>query len=688
MIAKLELKKRERVGSISLWAKTHVGLIARLYDLESTKERQVGLMSNNRLEQSHVAAQSSKVFLVLLLPTLLVALLLCGLSQRIQAGPTRLTGTSMVPNHGFETPSPASWDHPESSSNCEHDWVITPRYEGDHAVAIYGNLSGCTDSQGRWRCYTFTIQAGSPYTFFGWIKADNLSGRALLALAFYSTTSESDLISVFSSTLITGPSDWTRVSTSTNITAPPGTQYARVYCKLIGRGTVGFDDIHVNAVETPTLVISKTDAPDPVRPGQRLVYTITYRNTGNVSAGQVVVTETYDANVTYGGAQPTPEVSSGNCVWQVGTLGPQQSGLIVVAVTVTSPLTHGWILTNLVEIGCAEGVTASHVTTTVVHSSLKVYLPTMLKCYIPPSWYRGSLDKLTFSVAACPASSKDTVYAGTERQGIFRSTDGGATWNYEGGTGSLDIMGLAVHPSDCQTAYAATWKGGVYKRSGTSWLQKKEGLGSCLYSNGAIAIDPTEPLRLYVGVRAAAGASGCGVFVSTNGGDSWARTSLRDKDTGSLFIASRTPYTIYAGTTGGVYVSINGGNTWSALGSGLPYTRVWAVIQTPAGQVYAGTDGKGLYRLEGDEWKSEPILGHTGLTIYGLRYVTDSLYVTTLRVRDGVYRLKNNTWYTFNNGLPQPTPEMYLYQMTSTERRLYIATSSGVWWYPLRDCDP
>jgi uncharacterized repeat protein (TIGR01451 family) len=455
---------------------------------------------------------------------------------------------------------------------------------------------------------------------------------------------------------------------------------------LVGVGcteNVTASHIATTVVRLPTLVISKTDAPDPVKPGQSLVYTIRYSNIGQVSASQVIVTETYDANVTFGGAKPAPESGSGNRVWKVDTLGPQQSGLIAITVTVNSPLTHGWTLTNLVEIGCAEGVTASHITTTVVHSSLKVYLPTVLKCYIPPSWYRGSLDKLTFSVAACPAPSKDTVYAGTDGQGVFRSTDGGATWNYEGGTGSLAIMGLAVHPSDCQTAYAATWKGGVYKRSGTSWLQKKEGLGSCLYSNGAIAIDPTEPLRLYVGVRAAAGASGCGMFISTNGGDSWARTSLRDKDVGSLFIASRTPYTVYAGTTGGVSVSINGGNTWSALGSGLPYTQVWAVVETPAGQVYAGTEGKGLYRLEGDEWKPEPILGRTDLIIYGLRYVTDSLYVTTLNIRDGVYRLKDNKWYTFSSGLPQPPPEVYLYQMASTERRLYIATSSGVWWYPL-----
>jgi len=868
-------------------------------------------MNNNRLEQNHIVAQSSKVLLVLLLPTLLLALLLCGLGQSTQASPVRQASCTLVPNPGFETPSPASWHNPGSSMTCGHRWSGSESHEGDHSAEIYGNQSGCVGDQGQWWCDFFAVQAGSQYTLCGWIKANGLSCRALCALAFYSSTSEGDVIGVFSSTQVTCPSDWTKVTTST-IIAPNGAQYARVYCKLIGVGTVWFDEIDVCEIKT-TLAISKTDTPDPVKPGERLIYTITYGNTGNVTATQcviteaydknvnffdadpdpkpgsgnrvweivtlgpqrngsivvtvtvtrsltnvrtltnvvemdcdetdpvsntipttviyppdldisksgapdpvnpgesliytitysntgnvaathVVITETYDQNVSFSDADPDPKPDSGNRVWEVGTLGPQQGGFITVVVTVTRSLTNvrtltnvvemdcdetdpvsntipttvtylpdldisksaapgpvkpgerlvytitysntgnvtathvvitetydknvsffdadpnpkpgsgnrvwevstlgpqrgGSIavvvtvtsslanvrtLTNVVEMDCAENVTASYTETTVV--SL-IYLPIVLKNY-PPIWHRSPLTNAVYSVAACPASPKDVVYAGTEGQGVYHSTTGGETWEFEDRMNGLAIMGLAVQSSDRQTAYAATWGGGVYKRSGTSWLPRNNGLGSCLHSNGAIVINPNEPHPLYVDIASELCTSNYGVFVSANGGELWSRANLANKNVGSLFIASKAPYTIYAGTDQGVFASTNGGAAWSELGDGLPEGKqVWAVIETPAGQVYAGTKDKGLYRLEGYQWKPVSINGSTEFTIYGLRYVQDSLYVATLD--NGVYRLENSTWQYFNNGL-EPLPAIYM--MSSTNQRLYIATSSGVWWYPL-----
>ncbi|UCG45839.1 MAG: DUF11 domain-containing protein, partial [Candidatus Bathyarchaeota archaeon] len=47
----------------------------------------------------------------------------------------------------------------------------------------------------------------------------------------------------------------------------------------------------------PILNIAKTDTPDPVVAGSELTYTITYENTGNMVANNVVITETYDSSV-------------------------------------------------------------------------------------------------------------------------------------------------------------------------------------------------------------------------------------------------------------------------------------------------------------------------------------------------------------------------------------------------------
>jgi uncharacterized repeat protein (TIGR01451 family) len=99
---------------------------------------------------------------------------------------------------------------------------------------------------------------------------------------------------------------------------------------------------------THSLYISKIDAPDPVAPSSNLVYTLTYVNTGPLTVTNVIITETYDTNVNFVSASPLPDV--GDNVWQVGTLGPGESGTIVITVTVDSGLPDRTILSNAVTI--------------------------------------------------------------------------------------------------------------------------------------------------------------------------------------------------------------------------------------------------------------------------------------------------------------------------------------------------
>ncbi|MBX3048142.1 MAG: exo-alpha-sialidase [Anaerolineales bacterium] len=78
----------------------------------------------------------------------------------------------------------------------------------------------------------------------------------------------------------------------------------------------------------------------------------------------------------------------------------------------------------------------------------------------------------------------DTVYAGVEDAALFKSTDGGASWN--------ELANLRDH------------------ESGSQWMPGAGGL--CLHT---ILIDPTNPKRLYVAISAA------GAFRSDDGGASW-----------------------------------------------------------------------------------------------------------------------------------------------------------------------
>jgi len=104
----------------------------------------------------------------------------------------------------------------------------------------------------------------------------------------------------------------------------------------------------------PVLHLSKADAPDPVQPGDLLTYTLHYANEGTVTATNVVLTESYDAHVSFVSAIPAPDYEGGE-QWTLGSLGVGEEGTVVVVVQVASPLTNGLILRNRATL-LADGV--------------------------------------------------------------------------------------------------------------------------------------------------------------------------------------------------------------------------------------------------------------------------------------------------------------------------------------------
>jgi uncharacterized repeat protein (TIGR01451 family) len=71
------------------------------------------------------------------------------------------------------------------------------------------------------------------------------------------------------------------------------------------------------------LEINKTGVPDPVSPGGTLNYTIRVNNTGNATATNVIVTETYDGNVTFVSAVPAS--LPGNDTWKFTSLNVSET---------------------------------------------------------------------------------------------------------------------------------------------------------------------------------------------------------------------------------------------------------------------------------------------------------------------------------------------------------------------------
>ncbi|MEQ8928053.1 MAG: glycosyl hydrolase [Fulvivirga sp.] len=171
--------------------------------------------------------------------------------------------------------------------------------------------------------------------------------------------------------------------------------------------------------------------------------------------------------------------------------------------------------------------------------------------------------------------------------GVYRSKDGGASWENMGLKTSEHISKVIVHPTNSDIVWVASqgplWKSGgergVYKTAdgGKTW---KKTLGDALWTGATdLLIDPRNPDVLYAATwdrhRTVAaymgGGPGSGIHKSTDGGETWSELTdgLPTSNMGKigLAISPQNPDIVYAAIeldrrTGGVYRSADKGMTW------------------------------------------------------------------------------------------------------------------------------
>lgn len=248
-------------------------------------------------------------------------------------------------------------------------------------------------------------------------------------------------------------------------------------------------------------------------------------------------------------------------------------------------------------------------------------------------------------------ANPDTVYAamwerirrpdrrsyGGATCGLYRSYDGGATWqeltaglpNNSPAVGRIGISICAAQPDILYAIYADNigYFDGVYKTtdSGDSWTRTNDGTLGSLYASygwwfGNIRVDPVNPDIAY--------AMGLDVYKTNNGGQSWFYSSGgMHVDQHGLYIHPQNPNYVVAGNDGGIYVSQNGG-------SGYTKSPNLAITQFYTGEVdyqfperlYGGTQDNGTNRtLTGNPNQWQNIYGGDGF--YVLVDPSDNNYV-------------------------------------------------------------
>ena len=238
-------------------------------------------------------------------------------------------------------------------------------------------------------------------------------------------------------------------------------------------------------------------------------------------------------------------------------------------------------------------------------------------------------------IAALDAVPGDplTIFAGAASGGVWKSKDGGLTWDPVFDDHIQSIGAIRVDPRDPQTVWVGT---------GESWVRNSVSVGAGVFKStdggdswefvglgdseriARIVIDPDETNTVYVCATGQLWSANeeRGVYKTTDGGENWERVLWVDENTGCSDIAidPQAPNILYAGMwqfrrypdffeSGGpgsaLYKSTDGGKSWSELTSGLPEgdkgriavavapsrpSRVYAVVEAEETALYKSDD--------------------------------------------------------------------------------------------------
>ncbi|MBM2813834.1 MAG: glycosyl hydrolase [Ignavibacteria bacterium] len=186
------------------------------------------------------------------------------------------------------------------------------------------------------------------------------------------------------------------------------------------------------------------------------------------------------------------------------------------------------------------------------------------------------------------------------------------------GLGRINIVRL--DPSNENNIWIGSAGGGVWKSldGGTSW-QKFPFTNFLSIGISDIAISPTNPNIVYVATGDADGANASppspfsiGIVKTVDGGDTWTITNLayelaNGKKIGRILVHPTNPNLVLATTNDGIYKTTNGGNSWTGAVKGINFIDMEFAPGNPD-IVYASTRGwssqSSIYKSEnsGDSW--------------------------------------------------------------------------------------
>ncbi len=260
----------------------------------------------------------------------------------------------------------------------------------------------------------------------------------------------------------------------------------------------------------------------------------------------------------------------------------------------------------------------------------------------------GSKLNRIWTIVPGHPSEPQVLYAGVDEAGLFVSRDGGVSWReieslsrhptrseWSPGAGGMCCHTVLIDPEDKDRMWVGISAVGVFRTEdgGVTWEVKNEGLpiavdskefdnvGSCVHR---IVLAPDQSGVLYQ-------QNHMGVFRSTDGADSWQAIQsglpsefgfpmvMHPADSKTLYVVplESSEYRFFLGGKPAVYRTRDGGESWQGSSTGLPagdtYTGVLRHSMAADGLedcgIYFGTSGGQVFysRDAGEAWQAIPV---------------------------------------------------------------------------------
>ncbi len=270
------------------------------------------------------------------------------------------------------------------------------------------------------------------------------------------------------------------------------------------------------------------------------------------------------------------------------------------------------------------------------------------------------------------------IWGSNDQRGVFRSKDGGKTWEKILSRGNkAGAIDLILDPSNPNTIYAGFWEvyrkpwtlesggpgSGIFKSTdgGDTWneLTRNNGLPKGMIGKVGITVSPANPERIWAIVEAEDG----GVFRSDNGGTTWTKVNEERRLRQRAWYYTR----IYADpkNVDSVYVlnvgffrSNDGGRTFSAIG--VPHSDnhdLWIAPDDPNRMIESNDGGANVSFNGGRSWteQDQPTAQFYRVTldndfpynVYGAQQDNSTIRIASRTTESGI---GTSDWYDVGGG--------------------------------------